>query len=254
MVKRGFYRYEKIDGEKIKVYYPPYSIYKRTIQLFIKRFRKKLPHIKIRYFACGEYGEGKSRPHYHMCLFGYDFPDKRFWKISQSGEHLYRSEFLEKLWSNPRNKKSYGFSSIGEVTFQSAAYVARYTLKKTKDKKEYVFIENYDEETGEIYSMYGVNPEFITMSKGIGLDWWKKYSGDTGKDYITYDYDKKTSVPRYYDKLREREDPESLEKIKQQREEKAKEIQNEDTPKRRYARNKVKVAQNKMLKRGYDNE
>ena len=92
------------------------------------------------------------------------------------------------------------------------------------------------------------------MSKGIGLEWWNKYYTDTDKDYLTVDYDKRTKVPRYYDKKREEKDPGSLELIKQKREKEAKENQKNDTAKRRNARNIVKITQNKMLKRGLKDE
>lgn len=247
MVREGFYR----KGE----YYPPYSVYKRSLQLFLKRMRKALSIVavnpetgrkkrfyqKFRYLGCGEYGNAKLRPHYHVAVMGIEFPDKRYWKHSRSGEMLFRSETLETLWP-------YGYSSIGEVTWQSAAYVARYTVKKSADKKEY---EKTDVETGEVIDLL---PEFLIMSKGIGLDWWKRYGQDTDKDYLIVDFTKRVKVPRYYDKQREKKDPDSLEAIKQQREIRAKEKQKDDTPERRMARDIVKRTQNDMLERGLDYE
>jgi hypothetical protein len=41
-------------------------------QKFMKRFRKRFGP-GIRFFHCGEYGESLSRPHYHACIFGFDF-------------------------------------------------------------------------------------------------------------------------------------------------------------------------------------
>ena len=202
--------------------YPP-TVYKRTIQLFIKRLRKRVKQ-KFKYFACGEYGTGRQRPHYHICVMGYDFPDKQFWKKTPAGSEIFRSAILEKVWT-------YGYAHLGELNFQSAGYAARYTLKKSRKKDEYVHIADYNEDTGEIKKTYGLNAEFITMSKGIGLEWWNKYKTDTDKDYLSVDYDKKVKVPRYYDKQREKEDPESLEQIKQGREAKAKEMQKDDTAK-----------------------
>ena len=76
---------------------------------------------------CGEYGEKFARAHYHACLFNYDFEDKELWKDKQ-GTKLYISETLNKLWKK-------GFSTIGQVTFDSAAYVARYILKKQTGKQ-----------------------------------------------------------------------------------------------------------------------
>ena len=45
-------------------------------QLFMKRLRKAIEPNKVRFYMCGEYGEENGRPHFHACLFGYDFPDK----------------------------------------------------------------------------------------------------------------------------------------------------------------------------------
>ena len=259
MVTKGFTRQEKRkDGSYLAVYYPPYSVYKRTIQLFIKNLRdaivvrsgKKRHYQRLKYFACGEYGEGKGKrrvnPHYHIIIMGFDFPDKVFWKYSHSGEAIYRSELLEKIWP-------YGYSSIGEVTFQSAGYVARYTLKKSKDKQHYEFVDGYDEETGEIF-IHGLHPEFITMSKGIGKDWWMKYRTDTDKDYLNVDFDKKCKVPRYYDKLREEADPKSMEEIKERRKIQAQEQLDKETYQRKYAKRAVKQAQFNMLRRGLEHE
>lgn len=263
MITKGFTRTEKFKTEDRyewrEVEYPPRSVYRRSLQLFFKRLRKataidvpnpetgrtKKVYQKFRYVACGEYGDKKGRPHYHACILGYDFPDKLLWRKTDRNDSIFRSPLLEKLWP-------YGNSEIGEVTFQSAAYVARYTLKKSRDKKTYQHAHGYDPETGEIL-FDDLNPEFITMSKGIGSDWWQKYRTDTDKDYLTIDYDKKVKVPRYYDKKREDVDPESLAKIKVQREERAKEMHASDTPKRRLGRATVKQAQNNMLKRGLEN-
>jgi hypothetical protein len=49
---------------------PDRSISKDELQRFIKRLRKELGDRKIRYFACGEYGETTNRPHYHAIIFG----------------------------------------------------------------------------------------------------------------------------------------------------------------------------------------
>ena len=89
---------------------------------FLKRLRRAYPDAVIRYFGCGEYGEELGRPHYHLCIFGFDFPDKVFHKMS-CGFKLYRSETLNKLWSH-------GHCLIGALTFESAGYVARYCTKK----------------------------------------------------------------------------------------------------------------------------
>lgn len=95
---------------------------KRDLQLFVKRLRKELEPLKIRYFACGEYGSKGKRPHYHIIIFGWKPPDLMFFKIDKSGEPIFRSSIIEKLWKN-------GFSSIGELTKDSAKYCAKYLQK-----------------------------------------------------------------------------------------------------------------------------
>ena len=94
------------------------SLVVSDFQKFMKRLRKAVSPQKIRYYHCGEYGEQTARPHHHACIFGYDFPDKKLWQIKY-GNKLYRSDFLEKLWSDPETGESFGYSAIGDVTFDS---------------------------------------------------------------------------------------------------------------------------------------
>lgn len=167
-----------------------YSVNVRDLQLFMKRFRKALGHNRVRFFACGEYGGDGHRPHYHLLVFGYDFPDKTLWKRSYAGDLLYRSEFLEKVWP-------FGHAWIGTVTMQSINYVARYIVKKVNgEAKEEHYIRVHPL-TGEVCR---VEPEFITHSQGIGLAWFKKYGGDAfPSDFVIIDGQKRP-VPRYYKK------------------------------------------------------
>lgn len=174
------------------------SLVKEHFQLFMKRLRKELDKydIKIRYYHCGEYGERLQRPHYHAIIFGYDFPDRRLFKVKQ-GIRLYRSDLLERLWP-------YGFSTVGDVTFESAAYVARYVLKKiTGDKAE----EHYG----------GKQPEYTTMSRrpGIGHDWLMRYRDDVyNHDYVVMRNNIKCRPPKYYDAIYDDIEPEKFKKIK----------------------------------------
>lgn len=173
-----------------------HSVSKEELQKFFKRLRKTTGK-KLRYFACGEYGKQKNRPHYHAIIFGYDFPDRTLYSKS-NGNLLYRSETLEKCWTK-------GFSTIGHVTFESCAYVARYVMKKYTNKDEDKVKDAYtmvDQDTGEAHHM---SPEFCLMSRrpGIGHDWLHQYKNDTNKDYITI-RGTKMSLPKYYDMLLEK--------------------------------------------------
>ena len=160
----------------------------RELQLFMKRLRKKYGE-GIRFFGCGEYGEKTGRPHYHVLLFNHDFSDKKLFKRTDYGD-LYVSADLERIWTK-------GNSSIGTVTFQSAAYTARYQMKKQRSE---VFQHVYfDPETNEAMPR---NPEFGTMSKipGIGFEYVQKYWKEMIRDdYLVID-GKKMSIPRYYAK------------------------------------------------------
>jgi hypothetical protein len=216
------------------------SVHKEELQKFFKRLRKNTG-AKIRYFACGEYGDKTSRPHYHAIIFGYDFPDKQLWSIN-NGNALYRSGLLEKTWKK-------GHSLIGEVTFESAAYVARYVMKKRKGDQEEIE-EHYkmvDEETGEIFN---IQPEFVLMSRnpGIAHDWVKKFKTDTDKDYITV-RGQKVNLPKYYDSVLEKmgvdiesRKPERLKKFNKK----------EQTLERLLTREQCKIAQTKNLDRNLE--
>lgn len=171
-------------------YCVPERLSKRHVQLFIKRLRRDIS-CQIRYFACGELGEGKGErehgnPHYHLIIFGYDFPDKKPFKRSKSGNMIYRSEQLDRLWSY-KDKKSgrllnLGFASIGDVTPESAQYVAKYTVKR---------------------KLTGVDlGEFSTMSRrpGIGANRYDEVDMITQKIYTN---GKQFKIPRYFGKLAE---------------------------------------------------
>ena len=97
------------------------SLNYKHFQDFMKRLRKS--HSGVRFYMCGEYGEDFSRPHYHALLFNCSFPDRKKHSTGDSGSVIYTSEALSKLWP-------FGFSSIGDVTFESAAYCSRYIMKK----------------------------------------------------------------------------------------------------------------------------
>lgn len=114
----------------------PQSLNKVAFRSWIKRLRKAVKShygVEFRYMLCGEYGAKHSRPHYHMLIYGFNFPDKYVWKLRKVNKIdviYYRSPFLESLWRPAHSSESYGFSVIGDVNFESSAYVARYVTKK----------------------------------------------------------------------------------------------------------------------------
>jgi len=187
----------------------PPSLHYPDFQKFMKRLRKVYPG--ARFYMCGEYGEKFRRPHFHACLFGVGFRDRAEWSRTGSGSWLYRSPTLERVWPH-------GFSSIGDVTFESAAYVARYVMKKVTGKLAAAHYSSLDLDTGELLSLV---PEFNRMSlkPGIGADWFKKYKSDVYNfDYVVVN-GQKCKPPRYYDKLLESNDWQAWEALELSRSE-----------------------------------
>ena len=215
------------------------SVDVKVFQNFMKRLRKRFG-VGIRFFHCGEYGEvcaycGKSeyycnclkfkpvlgRPHYHVIIFGHDFSDKVLWS-NKRGVKLYISAELQKLWP-------FGFSSIGDVTFKSCAYVARYVMKKINGKPAKDHYRYVDPDSGEIFQR---KPEYITMSRrgGIGKDFFNKYVDDIYPDDYIVVNNKKMKPPKYYDNLFESSFPYDFEIIKDIRQRKRQKLV-DDRPK-----------------------
>jgi hypothetical protein len=210
--------------------------------LFMKRYRKAFPSTKLRYFHCGEYGEETNRPHYHAIIFGHDFSDKQFYKRSFNGDIYYTSEKLNKIWGK-------GHAIIGAVTFESAAYVARYIMKKVNGELAEEHYKSVDPDTGEIFS---IEPEYVTMSRnpGIATSWYEKYRDDVYPSDFVVLRGKKMRPPKFYDNLLDREDNFDIDYIKYQRELRSMVHQSETTPERLSVREKVKLKQLNQLKRG----
>lgn len=214
-----------------------YSVHVRTLQLFLKKLRKSLPQ-KIRFFACGEYGDTTLRPHYHALLFGHDWDDKKLWRTTQSGQALYTSEKLTALWG-------YGHCTSGTVTYQSAAYCARYAMKKITGEKS---ADHYTRIHPVTKKVVTVQPEFCTQSRrpGVGNAWFERYKSDAfPSDFIIVD-GKPHPVPKFYAKKLAEEE---LEAIKRQRRRNALPRKHDNTPARLRVRETVKASRLAQLKR-----
>lgn len=188
------------------------SLVKRDLSDFMKRLHNRLLRSRnygIRYYGCGEYGDENDRPHYHAIVFNYDFNDKRYFKSNSRGEKIFTSDELSSLWPS-------GFATVGAVTFDSAAYVARYVMKKvlgTSDEAEKLRAEKYGSRL----------PEFTNMSRrpGIGMEYFKKYG------LAAYEHDfiivngKKVRPPRFYDDKLKVVDPDLYDVVRRKRQRKA---------------------------------
>jgi len=144
------------------------SISKKELQCYFKRLRKDIYPKKIRYFACGEYGDLNGRPHYHAIIFG----------LNRSEEH---KKIMNDNWLK-------GNINFGTVTFQSARYVSSYVLKKYNGERA---IKEYGDK----------QIPFALMSKGLG----KKFALDNQNqltDQLGYTINgSKCGLPRYYRNL-----------------------------------------------------
>lgn len=175
------------------------SIHKRHFQLFIKRLRKHLHPTRIRFFGCGEYGDTTARPHYHLLIFGWRPADLLRYDTNDQGQPLYLSKTLQRVWLD------WGRVTIGDLTHQSAGYVARYNLKKIGGPRA---AEHYT----RVHPIHGfycrVQPEFLLMSRkpGLGQGWFDKYGVETFvHDSIIID-GREAQPPRYYYKQLSEED------------------------------------------------
>lgn len=215
-------------------------------QKFMKRFRKAYHHNPIRFFHCGEYGERFSRPHYHACIFNFDFPDRELVQQREDGNY-YKSEILESLWGK-------GHAIVGDVTFESAAYVARYITKKITGQDALLHYNDVNLATGEIIRER--TPEYVTMSRrpGIGKAWIDKYLRNTYDNDRVVINGKAVTPPKYYDGQFELMHPDELARLKASRIQKAKAHEANNSLDRRLIREECQHYKFNQLKRSYENE
>lgn len=218
------------------------TLIKKDLQDFLKRLRyyekgvetwihpfKEIEENPIRYFACGEYGPKGGRPHYHLAIFNWIPDDLEKYKQNKHGDWAFKSKKLQEIWGK-------GFVVVEELNFTTAAYIARYVQKKAgiePRKREYtgnyVIEDKIDERTGEIFKHtkqevkkieYIQEPEFIVMSRGVGLGWtyWndnkEKIKRNKGIWLKIKDKTKLKPIPRYFKKLWEKENYEEYYRFK----------------------------------------
>lgn len=139
------------------------TLNKKDFQNFMKKLRK-CQKKKIKYYAVGEYGEKRFRPHYHAIVF-----------------NVMDVETLSESWSN-------GSIHMGTVTGGSVTYTTQYIDKN-------ITIPSFD---GDDRSK-----EFSLMSQGLGKSFLtpemiKYYQDDISRMYVSRYDGVKTPMPRYY--------------------------------------------------------
>lgn len=211
-------------------------------QKFMKRLRWRFRPAKIGFYMGGEYGPENGRPHFHACLFNCDFPDKEPLKWLDSGSRLYSSSILAELWP-------FGFTSTGDVTFESAAYIARYCLQKVTGDLAKIHYARSDEA-----GVYSLVPEFNHMSlkPAIGRAFLEKWRSDVYPHDVVILNGKEVRPPKYYDKQLKRLDPALYQDVCVRREADAWERREDNTPERLVVKEQVAKARVANLRRSLD--
>ena len=215
--------------------------WKKDFVDFMKRLRKKVG--KVRFFHCGEYGELNKRPHHHAILFGVDFDDRERIGVCNSTMTSFGNSSKLPLVLSPDVSRqldafscscssacyssvlaglwSLGFSSVGDCTFESAAYVARYIMKKVTGPAADAHYGDWP-------------PEYVTMSRrpGIAEEWIKKYMSDVYPADRCFARGVQCKPPRYFDEKFRLHFPAEFEMIKARRERMAELASEEHVPAR----------------------
>lgn len=209
----------------------------RDLTLFWKRLRKS--GVSFRYFACGEYGDKLNRPHYHAIIFGHDFPDKEYLR-TKNGNHYYHSPSLNRIWGH-------GDCIVGDATFESASYVARYVMKKRLGN------------TAHTYAEEGITPEFVVMSRmplkgsppgtsgGIGGMYYDEFESDMFPRDQVYSRNTVATPPRYFTERYKKSHPLEAEDLIARRIERAEKKWQDSEPKRLRIRERIKLSATKSL-------
>lgn len=135
---------------------------------------------QISIFVTGEYGDKTKRPHWHALIFNWRPNDTNYKYSNERGDKLFSSNILETLWGN-------GTTELGQITFESAGYCARYAAKK--------LVHGHD-------SDHDFKPISKKSSKNaIG----KKFLETHWKDIFNHGEviladGTKSTIPRYYEK------------------------------------------------------
>ena len=195
---------------------PPHgSLNAKDLQKFFKSLREKIIP-QIRFFACGEYGTKKGRPHYHAVIFGWRPGDKRLVNTSAKGNPQYESQVLEKAWP-------YGFAPWSDFDPSCARYVAHYTADKLKSYAK----DSIDPETGlkpyEVMDRDGqiwkLQSEFQRQSlkPGIGFRWFEQNYNEVFPADSVVMGGKEYPPPRAYYKWLKDIDPDLHKKVRHNR-------------------------------------
>lgn len=149
-VPRNYFRVYDAENDDFKTRSVMTLNKPHTIQ-FMKSLRqlfsRDFSHTGIRFFMCGEYGTSTARPHYHYILFNLPLNDLVLIGHSKTGNPLYRSKTIERVWK-------YGFVTVQKYSIETARYTAQYCCKKLNKSQA---------------KLQSREMEFINMSRSPGI-------------------------------------------------------------------------------------
>lgn len=176
------------------------------VSVFMKNLRRYFEYhfglSDIRFYVGSEYGGETLRPHYHLILFNCRIPDLEHIGSNFQGDEYFHSDIIEKIWGK-------GFVVIGRFSWNTAAYTARYVMKKRKgpdSKLEYL--------------SFGLEPECARMSRkpGIGVEYFQEHFEDIYQnDELILPNGNTVKPPRLFDSYYKEIDPKRMAKIKSNR-------------------------------------
>lgn len=138
------------------------TLCKSDWQGFMKRLREKFPDRRLRFYACGEYGDQTDRPHMHAIIFGLPKPEEmklKYAGVSETGSLYFRCPVIEECWIATGKPYRKGLNSkaaergddpslIGNCQCEPAnyytfKYVAGYVTKKIGARPNQIYeLEN----------------------------------------------------------------------------------------------------------------
>lgn len=153
------------------------------LQRWLKRFRKAIEPRKIRYYACGEYGEKDFRPHYHLLLFGSKPCSCIENKIDPFRQCNCKNDrkIISETWGEG------GVPRLGTVTQESARYVADYIGKALIAK-----------DAMHLTTWAPLEAPFIRMSQGIARDFVDQNAEQIRRQKVVTVKGVPVGLPRYY--------------------------------------------------------
>ncbi|AXF52685.1 MAG: replication initiator protein [Microviridae sp.] len=200
----------KLESDELNDLRPDH--FKSHIDYLKKKLKRSFGIEDVDWFLSAEYGEnGRKAPHYHVCLFGFDFCkyDGADAPMSGRGNKQFSSDLLQSTWPH-------GFVRVSPYNSKTAKYTSDYMLSKPSPievrKGYYNF---FDHDRGILRERLA---PYHRSSKSLGRSYVERYFSDIfPSDYCVVSQPGKSSYkvkpPRYYLKILREKDLDMYEKV-----------------------------------------